>query len=72
MQVITNFFSFVFNKRCCLSKYVNNNYYDHPRDPTKPSIFLKNLFIDAMDEVLEDESWNSQFDKLKEEPIGTF
>ena len=59
-------------KRCCLSKYVKNNYYDHPRDPAKPSLFLNNLFIDAMDEVLQDESTNKLFDKLEEEPIGAF
>lgn len=59
-------------KRSCLSKYVKDNNYDLAKDPVKPSLFLNNLFIDAMDEVLEDEDTHKLFDKLEEEPIGVF
>lgn len=59
-------------KRSCLSKYVKNNNYDFTNDPVKPSLFLNNLFIDAMDEVLEDEDTDKLFDKLEDEPVGAF
>lgn len=59
-------------KRSCLSKYVKQNNYEIAKDPVKPSLFLNNLFIDAMDEVLEDESTNKLFDMLEKEPIGAF
>lgn len=59
-------------KRSCLSKYVQNNNYEPAKDPPKPSLFLNNLFIDAMDEVLEDKDTEKLFDLLEDEPIGAF
>jgi len=59
-------------KRSCLDKYVKNNNYELAKDPVKPSLFLNNLFIDAMDEVLEDEDTDKLFEKLEEEPIGAY
>jgi len=59
-------------KRSCLDKYVKNNNYELAKDPVKPSLFLNNLFIDAMDEVLEDKDTDTLFEKLEEEPIGAY
>jgi len=59
-------------KRSCLDKYVKSNNYDLAKDPVKPSLFLNNLFIDAMDEVLEDKDTGLLFDKLEDEPTGAF
>lgn len=59
-------------KRSCLEKYVKHNNYELAKDPVKPSLFLNNLFIDAMDEVLEDEDTDKLFDNLEDEPIGAF
>lgn len=59
-------------KRSCLEKYVKHNNYELAKDPVKPSLFLNNLFIDAMDEVLEDEDTDKLFDNLEDEPTGAF
>lgn len=59
-------------KRSCLSKYVDHNNYEIAKDPVKPSLFLNNLFIDAMDEVLEDGDTDKLFEMLEKEPIGAF
>jgi hypothetical protein len=59
-------------KRSCLDKYVTNNNFELAKDPVKPSLFLNNLFIDAMDEVLEDKDTEQLFQKLEEEPVGAF
>ena len=65
-------------KRSCLDKYVKNNNYDLAKDPVIPSLFLNNIFIDAMDEVLEDKDTkklmniDNLFDKLDDEPIGAY
>jgi hypothetical protein len=59
-------------KRSCLSKYVKNNNQEIAKDHVQPSLFLNNLFTDALNEVLEDEETNKLFGQLKEEPTGTF
>ena len=59
-------------KRSCLSKYVKQNNYEIAKDPVKPSLFLNNLFVDAMDEVLENEATDDLFNMLEKEPIGAF
>lgn len=60
-------------KRSCLQKYVKSNSHDSAKDPVKPSMFLNNLFVDAMDDVFWDtEDTDKLFDKLEQEPTGTF